>query len=133
MDRIQQIEQSVTAKTREEFIQEAIKQLLIPEDITSNTEVTETLIMDTCRGRVFYVPELVGKEVPRVNIKGNKYKDIPNLPLVVCPAPDSFKAPEALVSQAMSNTIYQESSDHDIAHESLRHIQFAGKSIQTLV
>ena len=64
---IQDIEMNVQAQTREEFVKGAIKRLLIPEDIHAESAITEELITDTCRDRVFYVPELVGKDIPRVN------------------------------------------------------------------
>ena len=78
---------------------------MIPEDIHADTVITEELILDICRNRVFYVPELVGKDVPRVYTHGVEYKDIPHLPLVVCESPKSFKAPDAIVSAAMSHVM----------------------------
>ncbi len=51
----------------------AIQRLLIPEDIRSGGAISEELILDICRGRVFYVPELVGKDVPRINKLGQRY------------------------------------------------------------
>jgi len=44
--------------------------LLLETDIVKSTIITEEIILDTCRNRVFYVPELIGKDVPRVTIHG---------------------------------------------------------------
>ena len=67
---IQDLETKIQAQSREDFIQKAIKHLLMKEDIVKSTIITEELILDTCRNKIFYVPELVGKDVPRVTIHG---------------------------------------------------------------
>ena len=46
---------------------------------------------------MFFVPELIGPDVPTIHVKGHLYKDIPNLRLETCPSPPSYKARDNVI------------------------------------
>ncbi len=92
MEKIQTIELTVNKQDREQFIDAAIQMLRIESDIQPTTEVTDQLVQDICRDHVFFVPELIGADVPTVEVKGHLYKSMPNLRLETCPSPPGFKA-----------------------------------------
>jgi hypothetical protein len=59
---------------------------------------------------VYFVPELIGSDVPIVRVKGVIYNAMPNLRIEVCASPPGFKAD------------HSEDSESSIQYESLRHI-----------
>ncbi len=81
---------------------------------------------DICRDRVFFVPELVGPDVPVIHVKGTLYKDIPNLRLETCPSPPSYKARSNAIEKAPKLGDHESSQADESAeymqYESLRHL-----------
>ena len=99
---IQELELAIKTTDREQFIEQAINILLQDFDIKPDTPVTDQLILDVCRDHVFFVPELLGADVPTVQVKGYQYKSMPNLTLETCPSPLTFKADRESMDQTES-------------------------------
>ncbi len=76
--------------------------------------------MDTCRNSVFYIPDLSNKDVPRVNMRGQKTDINDSLLIELCPAPDYFVFNK---SDIVETKVNEEDDSIAYKYESLRHIQ----------
>jgi hypothetical protein len=48
---------------------------------------TDENIKDICRGKICFIPESIGGDMPTLKFQGHPYVSIPNLTLDVCIAP----------------------------------------------